>query len=205
MSISIEIGIQDAGVNARLEQLFAGLTDRTELHEAIGRDTLNLTRDYLTEIAQYRHKSAEAIGGTPTGFLSRAAEQTGMSASPEAATVTIRSPGIGRVDHDVTITPTEGRQWLTLPIAGIAYGRTVSQVQDMLGKRFFRPGSKANPKNVLALGDGKGGLKLYFALVKSVFQKQDRSLLPSDQAYKDAALKGVRSWLDYVLFWKEAA
>jgi hypothetical protein len=224
VSISISISADDAGIGSRLEQLFAGLTDRTELNEAIAKQELNLTRDYLTEIASYRHKTAESLGGTPTGFLAKAAEQTSMSADGKTATVTIRSPGIGRVDHDVTIVPTEGRQWLTPPMAGISYGRTVSQIQEMIGKRLFRPlkkGAKAighkvderhtaifaseDRMKVLAASDGAGGLKLYFALVASVTQPQDRTLLPSDQAYSDRALAALRDWLDYVLFWKEGA
>ena len=194
MSISIRFDIKSTSVNERVKVFFEHLTDRTGVNEAIGEVAQRMTKDHLLEISQYRHKTAEKLGGDPTNFLSKARDQTDMRADADSSTVTVRSPGIGRVAHDVEIVPTEGRQWLTLPTAAISYGRTVSQVEYLIEKKLFRPGGKANPKNVLATGDGSGGLKVYFALVEHVTQKQDRSLLPSDQAYQDAAKKGVQGY-----------
>lgn len=213
MSISLRIDVEDAGLGERLQTFMDGLTDRTEIHEAIGIKAMEFTKAYLLARAPGSHKTAERLGGTPTDFLGKAARQTSYSATNESAVVTIRNPGIGRADHPVTIEPTEGREWLTLPMRGLAYGRTVSQVQDLLGKRLFRPlkkGAKATGHKIggrhtatfddsdkmkaLGVSDGNGGMDLYFALAKSVTQKQDREMLPSDEDYGDIALAGVRTW-----------
>ena len=75
----------------------------------------------------------------------------------------------GRAYHDVTIRPTHARH-LTIPIHQSAYGKKVSDFNDL-----FKP----KGKNILARNEN-GQLVAMFALAKSAFQKQDSSLMPTD-------------------------
>ena len=56
-----------------LRRALAELEDRGALNLYVGRSVRNVTRDYLTEQAKGRHKTADALGATPTGHLERAA------------------------------------------------------------------------------------------------------------------------------------
>ena len=84
-------------------------------------------------------------------------------------TVNIDIPGISRAYHDVTIRPTHARH-LTIQIHQSAYGKRVSDFNDL-----FKP----KGKNILAR-NVNGQLVAMFALAKSAFQKQDSSLMPTD-------------------------
>ena len=80
-------------------------------------------------------------------------------------------PGAGRAYHDVTIKPIRAKA-LTIPIHSSAYGKKVSDFKDL-----FKP----KDKNILARMQN-GTLVAMFALAKSAFQKQDSSLMPTDES-----------------------
>ena len=84
-------------------------------------------------------------------------------------TTNVDIPGAGRAYHDVVIKPVRARH-LTIPIHQIAYGKKVSDFNDL-----FKP----KGKNILAR-NVNGNLVAMFALAKSAFQKQDSSLMPTD-------------------------
>ena len=84
-------------------------------------------------------------------------------------TTNVDIPGAGRAYHDVVIKPVRARH-LTIPIHQIAYGKKVSDFNDL-----FKP----KGKNILAR-NVNGQLVAMFALAKSAFQKQDSSLMPTD-------------------------
>ena len=84
-------------------------------------------------------------------------------------TTNVDIPGASRAYHDVVIKPVRARH-LTIPIHQIAYGKKVSDFNDL-----FKP----KGKNILAR-NVNGQLVAMFALAKSAFQKQDSSLMPTD-------------------------
>lgn len=215
--LSVNVNIEDAATKAGLNNLLTSLRNRTPLNREIGRGALELTRDYLTGIGQERHRTAEELGAEPTGFFAKASKRTSMRADDSGATISVNAPGIGRAAHDVDIVPTNGRKFLTIPITAAAYGRTVSQVESTLGIKLFRPvrkGAKASgystakntwggvtfsesdKMNVLASAIPGGGLFFAFALVRAVHQQQDRTLLPSDEAYAKTAVASVLAFLE---------
>ena len=52
----------------------------------------------------------------------------------------------------------------------------------------------------LIQAEGKPGAgTVWYWLVKSVFQPQDRTLLPNDEQYRLTALKGVHDYMDRLL------
>lgn len=200
MSIGITIDVRDAAVRQRIDLFLQRLTDRTELHGAIGDRAQKLTRSHLVAIAQSRHATAERLGAAPSGHWAQAAEKTTFTANAQSATVSIRQPGIGRVAHDVTIAPGAGKTYLTIPAIAAAYNRRAPTVPDLTMMIRWKDGRRRAV--ALAKVEGKGKARtetVWYWLVKSVRQKQDRTLLPSDDEYLLSALAGVRDYIDYVL------
>lgn len=199
MSISVTIDVRDAETRRKVDLFMARLTDRTELHGKIGERARELTRNHLVAIAQTRHATANRLGATPSGHWAQAAERTSSRADAEKATVTISQPGIGRAAHDVEIFPGPGKKYLTIPAIAAAYNQRAYRL-DLKPIIRFIDGSR----RAIGLGKvtGKGKERketIWYWLVKSVRQKQDRTLLPSDQEYEIVALAGTRDYIDKLL------
>lgn len=91
--------------------------------------------------------------------------------SKDVGVTNVDIPGAGRAYHDVTIKPIRAKA-LTIPIHSSAYGKKAADFKDL-----FKP----KDKNILAQNQG-GHLVALFALAKSAFQKQDSSLMPTDES-----------------------
>lgn len=188
--ISLAIDVRDV-VGDRINALVGALEASEPMHRAIGAEAFALTRDWLIDLAQTRHDTARRLGAAPTGHWAQAAEKTTLAATPEAATVTVNQVGIGRVDHDVTIEPGPGKEFLALPAIAQAYGQRAYRVPDLV---FIRTGTKQTA--VLVKKDaGREIGTVWYWLVKSVTQRKDRTLLPDDERYRVSALKGLRNFI----------
>lgn len=167
---------------------------RKEMNEAMGITVREVTRDYLTKISGERHKSAERLGASPTGHLAqavRAVEASTLNADALSATLTISHVGLSRAFHDVTITPKNAKA-LTIPVSAIAYGRRAREFQNLFV--FKHEGGKA----FLAQRDPtSGSFRTLYLLVRSVTQKQDRTLLPSDAEWQKAAAQSALSFIKF--------
>lgn len=202
LTVEITIG---GDAQRMLEQLQAGMINAAEIHQDIATRAENLTRDYLISLAQTRHATADALGAAPTGHLERAAESVTSRSDDEAAVIGVTSPGITRAFRDITINPVNSK-YLTIAATAEAYGKRAGAFND-LRLAFFKGGKLALVKaDQSRLSDRKAsgysiernaGQKppVYYWLVKSVHQEQDRTLLPSDELLKGAAEEGVRDWL----------
>ena len=84
---------------------------------------------------------------------------------------------------------------LSIPINKLAYGRRVKELRSF-GWKFFTPPKGHDKEDILFGYRGKGKdrevLPLYL-LKKSVQQRQDRSLLPSDAAISTTASRAMLS------------
>lgn len=209
MSFSFPINVSgDAQVSALLTRLSNALSDRTELHKSIASTSEILTVQHLTVLAGTRHATADRLGATPTGHLSQAAQSVVSSGTDEAATISVTSPGIQRAFGDVIIRPKSGK-YLTIPATAEAYGRRARSFNDL--RIAFFGGKLALVKaEQSSLADRSrsgfdyenrapmqtaGRAPIYYWLKKMVTQKQDRSLLPSDQDYAAAALQGIKNFV----------
>lgn len=200
MSIGLEINIRDPGVDELLDRFLAGLTDLQPLNEQVGTRGTELTRNHLVAIAQTRHATAQRLGATPTGHWGQAAEKTSFEANQEGAIISIDQPGISRVAHDVTIVPDAGKKYLTLPAIAEAYGQRAYRVPDLTLMIRMVDGSRRAVALARVEGEGKDRTEtVWYWLVKSVTQTQDRTLLPSDEEYNLAALAGCRDFVDRLL------
>ena len=200
MPIGLKIEIRGDEVDLLLDRFMAGLTDLTPLNEQVGTRATEVTRSHLVAIAQSRHATANRLGATPTGHWGQAAEKTTFSADQQGAIISIEQPGIGRVAHDVTIVPGPGKTYLTLAAIAAAYGQLARRVPDLTFMIRMVDGLRRAVALARVEGEGKDKTEtVWYWLVTSVTQKQDRTLLPSDEEYRLAALAGVRDFVDRVL------
>lgn len=184
-----------------LQRLYSGLKRRRGLHKLMGGRVQNCARDHLIRIAGQRHKQANKLGAQPSGFLGQAAEKvarpSAVKASEDAAALQLSHPGMRRAFEDVVIEPNKPGGALTIPMHARAYNRRAYRIKGLfvmqtakgafLVKNAFESRGRGQIK--------RGRLVFYYRLVKSVRQKQDRTLLPSDEEIKLAALRGAD---DYV-------
>ncbi len=166
---------------------------RAELYSVAGRAVMNHVQRHIRSYMRSKHHTANSLGARPTGHYQKGAAAITMSADSSGAEVRIPIPGISRAYGDVEIRPGPGKRALTLPMAAVAYGKTVAKVRE-LGWRVFRP--KGSNWLMGTKGDDKATLTLLYTLVGGVVQRRDPSLLPSQGEIAatgaDAVLKQVR-------------
>lgn len=216
----LEIEVFD-GASPMLTRLVNGLTNRQPLNARIGADERALVEEHLRQISLSRHDSAEALGASPTGFWGDADKRVTSTADADGATLSLTHPGIGRAFHAVTITPGDGKQWLTLPLLAEAYGQRAYRFPDLffvqpkgkdfalLGRRAATRGparkGKATDYNESGDGIGRAGgdssqeVSWLYLLVHEVHQQQDRTLLPSDEEFTQTARVAATEYLDRIL------
>ena len=211
--LTIEVEITRDEVSPMTYRYLEIVKDRTPMNMAVGEGVRDLVRDYLIAMTGTRHTTAEALGAEPTGHWGRATETLSFSATEETAIVTIHDPAASRAGHDVTIVPGEGKQWLTIPLIAAAYNQMARAVTGLFrpyakvtgyratkeGAGFAHTGSGegAERMRVLAKKGPDGMLQFWYALVKSVTQRQDRMLLPSDEGIHTATVKAVQDWMTF--------
>jgi len=164
-----------AGLLNRLQGFANGGPRQLSVLRGMGEAVKELTREHLRDLAASRHTTADRLGGTYTGFLaqaSQAVESAPLEVSGNEAAFVISNPGIGRAFHPITIGP--GPKKLTIPMNAIAYGHRIAE----FGKDV----------QIVHRGEAVRQDIAAFILVRSVTQPQDRSLLPSNQEWKDAAI-----------------
>lgn len=172
-----------------LNRLARGLRDKGRLHATLAIRAEALTRDHVRREAPRRHSTADRLGGRRTGHLSKAAEAIESRSDSSGAVVSFpRNTGLQRAFRDVRIVPRRSK-FIAIPISGASYGRRPREFDNT-----FIIGSRRG--NLLIVReDGEDQLDLLFVLVKEVTQRQDRTLLPSDDDYSAAMEQGAR---DYV-------
>lgn len=196
LGLSLFINVEEH-VSARVGALVAGLTGtgRKHLHELIGSKARVLTQDHLREIARTRHDTANRLGAKPTGHWAQGTDKTRVKSDAEGVTVSIFQPGIGRAAHDVDIYPGPGKKFLTIPVRAEAYGQRAYRMPDLFVFKSRTTGDLFLAKRQ----DDRSKLVLYYLLVPSAHQKQDRTLLPTAKQYTHASLEGVRDYVDLLL------
>lgn len=108
-----------------------------------------------------------------------------ITAKADGIGVEVDIPGASRAYHDVTIKPVNGR-WLTIPLYPFVKGVSARDVPGL-----FRPNAPGGGKmNVLAMQSRGGALVFMYALAEQAFQKQDPTLLPSDDRIFDELYEG---------------
>ena len=179
----------------RFKQELAGTSD---LNEAVGMQVRADVRDYLIAVAGSRHASAIRLGATPSGHWAQAAEKTTFAATAESVTVSVKHPGIRRAVQDIDILPGPGKKYLTIPLIAAAYNVRAYRMRGL----FFKLSKQGNP--ILWMKEGKS-IRPVYLLKPAVHQKQDRTLLPAEEALRKSALMGVRTFVRSLIAKKEGA
>jgi hypothetical protein len=161
---------------------------KAEASQAMGIEAQITVCEHLSMLAASRHDTANRLGASPSNFLATAVDAAAasgvLSSDYDSATLTLRHPAIARAFRDISIEPKTAKA-LTIPINAIAYNRRAGQFEGI-----FRMGGKP----ILAIKQGDSVLPL-FLLVRSVTQKQDRSLMPSDDELANAGARGLTNFI----------
>lgn len=200
----MKVLVESKGLEADLQgvaDLLVG-PGRIKLHQAMGTELQIGTENHLRDLAANRHTTAERLGAAPTGFLALAADQVSspaaLSAELDAATLTIRFPGVTRAFGAITIKPINST-FLAIPLNALAYGRRPAEMRltgekvALIIKDGHRTG-KEKPRTAKSEEEKNARQDIAaFVLVRSVTQQQDRSLLPSDQQWEGWAKTGAEN------------
>lgn len=184
----ISVKISTPQLDAVIERLGPG--ERSELHREIAAEVSETVRDHLRDYALSHHDTANRLGARPTGNLEDA--RVDASSGPDGATVTVAALGIRRALGPLEIRP-RNKQALTIPVAAIAYGRSVDYLRTH-GIDVFRP----KGKNYLAMSDGKGKdakLVPLYVLAKRATLKHEPDLLPRQEELAANAAEAARCFV----------
>jgi len=214
VSASLDVTIVDP-VSDDIRELMKGLKARKKnLHQYIaGRVAMLVVDNFIKLQGERRNK----LGAPSSGWFADAAGATHARATEEAAIVAINHPGISRAVRDIIILPGPGRQFLAIPVIAEAYNQMAYRVTGLVaivsgdkgvlmkpsksGPQYLHESRKYSGKNKFTTRTIEGGAfgTVWFVLVRSVHQKQDRTLLPSDEEIAIAADMGVRAFIEDLL------
>lgn len=194
-ALTIEItGIDRA--TATVQAIRNTLADRRPLHAQMAVNALEATRQYL--LATPRHNTATRLGATPTNFRAANARALQGESDDQGAILRIpRNTGLGRAFGQITIRPTGGRRLLAMPATAETYGRQPREwAEDTFD--FAVITTKRGPAPVLLWAETAGNHKkgdIAFWMKARVIQQQDRTLLPSDDTYREIGRRTVIAYI----------
>lgn len=162
---------------------------RAELHQEIAAEIQQTVQGHLRRYALAHHKTASGLGARPTGNLEDAKVES--TSDSDGATVTVAALGIRRALGPLTITP-KNKAALTIPVAAIAYGRSVAYLKAH-GVDVFRPKGKdylaykENPKSQFST--------VIYILAKRATLKHEPGLLPGQDELEKNAIEAARDYI----------
>lgn len=199
MAVSFQVEYKPTPV---LDRLIRRLSDagRAELAAAGAAEAARNTQKYLRGLAASRHATAGKLGAAPTQVIGRAA--AGTVAREDC--VVVPHPLFKRAFGAVTIAPRTARA-LAIPMHRDAYGRGPRTMSGLFvwkrNRKAEGPDDKGAAFLARSVGKGKNArLELMYLLHRGrILQRQDRSLLPSDEETAAAAMKGISTRLNSII------
>lgn len=179
------------------EALKPGSKESLKLRKSMAFNAETLTRDHIVKAAKTRHKTADRLSATQTGYLSKKAESVETTVTGNAdglIKLTIIGDIFKRVDGDVSVKP-RLKKWLAIPATAEAYGKRPGE---LAGLTFIKlKGSLAALVRMQEEKDAKGRSKfdVIYWLKKGVTVPQDRGLLPVEGDYMEAFEKAADDYL----------
>ena len=181
----ITVRIDDSRARAKLQAVGKAL-DPARVNKTATYGVMNLVKRHLRELNADRPNK---LGGKRSNFYADARRATHSWADSSEGIVAISKTGFAQRRYGGTIAAVN-RQFLTIPIAPEAYGARVSDFPNAFIARLKGKGYIATKA-----GSGKDEpLHLLFALVRSVTQDPDPSVLPDNDAIQrraSSALSGL--------------
>lgn len=186
----------------------AGFATSGELERAAEQGAVVVVRDHFFKLNAERPNQ---LGGRRTNFWTATGRSVSSNSQPGTVEININQVGFRQRLQGGWIRPTGGKKYLTIPAVAEAHGRRASEFSNL---RFgftenkygnLQPAlveaSATNLKFGRKRKDGSrktnvtghtGGRAIFF-LSKQVFQQADPSVLPSEAAITDAAIKAVEN------------
>lgn len=180
--------------SAAIRALISGLESRRELHALIADRSTIQTQQHVA--ANNGHATATKLGATPTGFRRKSAERINAVWDESAAIVVIpANTGLGRAFHDVDIIPKKSGGFLTIPADARTYGKSARDFPEGTFEFGMAMENGRAFKALIFVADKKPG----YWLRRKVHQKQNRDLLPSDEAYQALARETSIEYINSIL------
>lgn len=193
MTATLHIALTTTGTPV-VDRAVASLTRRTPMHQRMAAAVAEKVREHLVTVSRERHATATRLGANQTHFWESAARGVAVGAVDESGgNVALKHPGIARAFRDVEIKPGPGKKFLTIPLVAEAYGRRAADIWQEWG--LFIPRRKTGEKGIIASKSPLGLVTPFYLLVKGVTQKQDRTLLPTDDAIRTTAVQAIRDYI----------
>lgn len=196
-ALTIQVTLAGLGeVDMILHELRNSLASRGPMHAHMAVRAMEDVQEYLK--GETSHASAARLGAAPTGFREKnAAKVSAQSDEQEARVVIPRNTGLGRAFHDVVIQPGSGKTYLTISAHQTTYGKSVRDFPE----DTFRFVVIQSWRTFLALEfrDGPYKGEVGYWLKREIRQKQDRTLLPSDERFAKVARAGAVEYLTEVI------
>ena len=186
--LKVNIQVDDTATPI-LAELHRELTDRTPLNRYIAAAAEAGTRKHIRAAATARHTTAQRLGSSPTGYLTKRVELVESSASAGEAVVTVTGAIFQRVSGPVTVRP-RTRKMLAIPMRAEAHGRRPGEFPDLF---VFR--ARQGRVFLARRGATQGRLEFLFLLKAKVVLPQDRGLLPTDEQFGQLAELAARGYL----------
>jgi len=158
-----------------------------------------LTREHIIKAAKTRHKTANRLSATHSGYFSKRAEtvESHVTGNPDGLiTLTVYGEIFARVDGAVSVKP-RTKKWLAIPNTAEAYGRRPKELD---GLRFVKmKGSLAalvrDDEGDAKDAKGRKKFSVIYWLKKGVTLPQDRGLLPVEGQYMEAFESAAEDYL----------
>ena len=197
MSFTIDITDRatPAVEGARSELQLAGVKPE------IGRAVVQLVQQHFLRLNRSR---ANPLGGPRSNFYAQAAQNTRYDVLTDGVLVSVSQVGIRQRLEGGEIVP-RNVKYLTLPAIAEAYGKRAREFPN-LSIMWRRIAGETRPVALVEATrptrgvktDSAGG-KIFFWLVKSVTQKADPSVIPTDQELADTAVEAARVYFRALL------
>ena len=206
--MSLAITITTSGDALAVIQAAEQTLQPAALRETIGLAGADVVQRHLFRLGSERPNK---LGGRSTGYYAAAGRSVNWRPDGDAVVVSINHIGIAQRYFGGTITPKESKS-ITIPAVPEAHGKRAREFPDLefavLGKSpalirrkqtlvKFRRDKRTGLRRAFA-GKERGG-EVIFWLRRSVTQKADPSVLPTDQQLLDTVLTRVAATADTAL------
>lgn len=172
------------GLTGIVRALTHGMADKKAVNKIVARKAGGLTRDHLHDLADKRHRS-----GVDLNFYEDAADSVGTQDLGDAVEIRIDKTGVAQRYYGGEIRA-RNYSHLWIPIEGSeAEGRSAGEFDNLV------PIISSLTNKGVALKDGD----VLFALVESVDQEKDPSVLPTDTEYNEVSVEAVNDLIDSML------
>ncbi len=183
----VSVNVHTPQLDGIIKRLAPGA--RAGLHQRIAGHVHTIVDNHLASYAFSHHKTAAGLGARPTCTLEDAKVEA--FSDSDGATVTVAAKGIRRALGPLEIRP-KNKQALTIPVAAIAYGRSVAYLKSH-GIDVFRPKGKdylaykENPKSQFST--------VIYILARRATLKHEPDLLPRKEELAANALEAARDYI----------